>query len=111
MTFAYLNDERLRTIRAAFNGSGKEYTEDIRDLLMTGIAPEYVQKLRNFESNYQQLFGDLERLNSSRQLANGQVPLKLWINNAIEVVFSGQVEEKIFQEAIKETETPADSDD
>jgi|GEM_PF-3256492 len=111
MTFAYLNDDRLRTIRAAFNGSGKEYTEDIRDLLMTGIAPEYVQKLRNFESNYQQLFGDLERLNSRRQLANGQVPLKLWIKNAIEVVFSGLDEEKIFQEAIKETETPADPDD
>jgi hypothetical protein len=51
--------------------------------------------------------GDLHSLNSRQKLTNGQVPLRIWLENAIRVIFSGLPEEQIFKEALTAMETPA----
>jgi len=109
MSFAYLKEERMKAVRKAFMGRGREYEPAIRSLVMADIAPEYVQRLRLFDSNFQQLAGDLDSLNRRQKLSNGTVPLELWLIKAKEVVFSGLPEEEIIQAALNELKTPADT--
>lgn len=82
MPFAHLEDRRIKEIRGFFLLSNASYDGDVRVLLMNGIAAEFVQRLRKFDDNFNQLTGDLNSLNSQKPLRNGSVPLQIWLNNA-----------------------------
>lgn len=102
---AHLKPERITKLRDAFTSAQLPYNEDMRTLLMAGISPQYVQNLREYETNASQLAGDLGTLNTTQLLTDGTVPLNLWLQNAKEH-FSPRMEALIFEQALQEMSQP-----
>jgi hypothetical protein len=101
----YLSDDRRNEILAAFNET-MPYDADLRSLLMAGIDNRFVSTLGNFSRDYYQLVGDLNVLRSTERLADGTVPLAIWLKNAI-AIFSPQMQVKTFHQALDEIQNVA----
>jgi hypothetical protein len=113
MPFAHLKPERVRDIKAAFDNDDP-YDDDVRSLMLKEIQSDYVQGLRVFESNLNQLTGDLTSLNSLPKLKNGQVPFEMWLEKGALDVFAGSPKVTRFETALAELRAgpfqPSDTD-
>jgi hypothetical protein len=111
MPFAHLGDGRIKEIRTFFLLPHASYDGDLRVLLMNGIAAEFVEKLRKFDDNFNQLAGDLISLNSLECLKNGSVPLRIWLDNA-KSQFEHLPQAVLFDDALSDMATgPAERSD
>lgn len=78
-------------------------TSDARDALLQNIHPGFVASLPNRSSPLDQVRSDLEVMNQVPVLADGQVPLQIWLDNAVSRLRqSGRVEVSLFQMASDE---------
>src|SRR5262245_47902513 len=96
----YLSDDRRDEIFAAFDQT-MPYDSDLRSLLMAGIDNRFVSSLGNFSRDFYQLVGDLNVLRSTERLADGTVPLAIWLKNAI-AIFSSLTQVNTFHHALDE---------
>jgi Effector-associated domain 5 len=113
MSFAHLKPERVKEIKAAFDNEDP-YDDDIRNLMLKEIQSDYVQRLRVFDSNLNQLTGDLNSLNSLPKLADGQIPFEKWLEKGVDDVFAGSPKVTRFKAALDELRAgpfqPSDTD-
>jgi endonuclease G len=84
--FSYLTRERINQIKDFFVTTLTAYDREVRPLLLNGIDPRFAGSLRNYPNNDFQLTGDLNTLNSVERLADGSVPLEIWLRNAVELL-------------------------
>jgi hypothetical protein len=73
--------------------------ERYRGVLLAGLAPSFVATLRSGPTASAQLALDLEAMNRVERLADGTVPLQLWLSNAMHL--SGpRREAEVFRRAL-----------
>ena len=96
-----LSAERINEIRQAFHDKGIVYSGEIRQNLLNGIHLDFVARLPVYPGPSYQLLTDLKSLNSTYQLEDGQVPLKVWLENAANL-FANFENGNPFQEALAE---------
>lgn len=101
MAYSSLKAGRIAEIKRAFIDAQVSYNAEARALLLTGINPQFVASLRRFSSDQMQLSGDLNSLNSVERLSDGTVPLKTWLENAVEL-FAPRTQATIFSQALEE---------
>jgi endonuclease G len=103
--FSYFERERLNELKKFFfEEPGTGYDRDVRRLLMNGISPRWVGRLRNFGDDASQLSGDLNSLNTTQRLADGTVPFEIWLRNAADEY--GHLEQgKVFPRLLDELTT------
>jgi endonuclease G len=77
----YFPVPRLREFREAAMSAGVGSPEK-RDLLLAGIDRRITGGLKIFTGPRDQLYGDLVALNSIERVADGSVPLLIWLDNA-----------------------------
>lgn len=82
--WTYLTRERISDIKAFFATANTPYDSDLRTLLLDGINFQYVGQLKRFPNDAFQLSGDLSALNSVERLADGTIPLEVWLRNALD---------------------------
>jgi Effector-associated domain 5/WD domain, G-beta repeat len=70
-----------------------------RTALLAGIAPAYADSLPTDPSPSKQLSLDLEAMNQVEKLADGTVPLRLWLSTALRLT-SVHSESAVFQRAL-----------
>ncbi len=78
---AYLSKETLFTLIQAIVGANMA-THDGREQLLMGIHPGYRASLPTRSDPFNQIWSDLEQMNSAPRLADGEAPLRLWLLNA-----------------------------
>lgn len=88
-----LNIKDIRRLHKLAVGLG---LADNRDALMAGLDGGFVAQLKLTQSPSQQLFQDLDGLNSADELTNGQRPLETWLCNA-ETLVQPKVEARKFR--------------
>src|SRR5690242_8187522 len=71
-----------------------------RDALLGGIGENFVRTLRLTEAPAEQLLSDLHTLNATGELADGSVPLLLWLANAQAITFT-RVESSVFERSLR----------
>lgn len=82
---------------------------DARDTLLAGIDPAFVAVLPVKPSPIQQILSDLHVLNDAEVLADGTVPLQLWLKNAIAIT-EALKEATVFEEfLLNASQTLADT--
>jgi hypothetical protein len=103
----YFERGRLNGLKKFFfEEPGTGYDRAVRRLLMNGINPKWVGRLRNFDDDASQLSGDLNSLNSAQRLADGTVPFEIWLRNAADEY--GHLEQgKVFPRLLDELTTRA----
>jgi endonuclease G, mitochondrial len=99
MTFAYLPDHVLDDVRDAAVSAGF-VTEKRLDDLAAGIAPAFVGMYLDGGSPQGKLLTFTARLNSTRVLLSGEVPLQRWLKNAA-LMSQGLPEELVFRRALE----------
>lgn len=78
--------------------SGGLATADARDLLLATINPGYVVSLPIRSGVLDQILSDLHELNSVERLADGQVPLRIWLENGVQRLRrTSRSEQAVFQ--------------
>src|SRR5262245_42974551 len=77
---AVLSDDQIRRLHTAILTA---HLTDNRKALLGGIDVVFVASLPAAPDPSGQIFSDLSALNAIEQLANGAVPLKIWIENAV----------------------------
>lgn len=77
----------------------------IREQLFLGILRQYVESLPRRDAPADQLHSDLLRMNEDGPLANGTLPLKIWLKNAIERLALQSRERAPFEQALVAVET------
>lgn len=99
MSFSHLKPEKIREIKKFFTDNELEYNAELRSLMLDKINFEYQQGLKNYSTNYYQLSGDLNSLNSLKRLGDETVPLQIWLQNGLDNL--GPLEGKaIFEQSI-----------
>ena len=68
--------------------------------LVAGIPAEFVASLPDAKAAGEQVLTDLDALNTAGALANGSVPLVIWLSNAI-ALSGGRQEARVFEEALE----------
>lgn len=97
----YLASETINALLDAINAANMA-NEDRRGALLHGIDVGYVAKLPRKSSIGDQYESDLEQLNKTRVLANGQVPLEIWLHNARDgLAREGRIQKSIFEDALR----------
>ena len=71
-----------------------------RDPLLAGISPAFTASLPSARAPGEQVLTDLAALNSAGELADGSVPLKIWLKTAVQLC-GGRREEKVFADALE----------
>lgn len=104
--FAYFERERLNELKKFFYDTRTAYNSGKQKLLMNGIDFRWVSDLDEFDDKADQLTGDLYALNTTQRLADGTVPLEIWLRNAADE-FSHLEEGKVFLRALDELTTSA----
>ena len=91
--------------------SGGLATPETREVLLTGINPGYVALLPLRRSPLNQLQSDLVAMNSVPHLTGYEVPLRIWLENAVhQLRRSGRVREQtLFQEVLNKVATKSDA--
>jgi formylglycine-generating enzyme required for sulfatase activity len=76
-------------------------TRDVRESLLAGIHPGYVSTLPERQNIQHQLRSDLDHMNRVDSLERGEVPLKIWLANALHSLkLAGRTEQTLFQQAL-----------
>ena len=95
---ATLSLDRLSRLAQAAESAGLGFP-DQRRLLLHGLPAGFVALMPVLAVPRQQLLADLQRLNTARPLADGTVPLRIWLDNARMLVI-GEPAEGTFTQAL-----------
>jgi endonuclease G, mitochondrial len=99
MTFAYLDDATLREVQLAAIELG--FASDGQLAALTaGISPPFVAAYTQGGNATARLVTLTTRMNTTRVLVSGEVPLTKWLNNAI-LLAAGMPEETVFRDALE----------
>lgn len=100
MTFAYLDDQTLRDVRRAAIELG--FADDDRlPALNDGISRRFVASYTRGANAQDKLITLTGRMNETKALMSGEVPLAKWLNNAISMA-AGAPEEMVFRMALEQ---------
>lgn len=77
-----------------------------RDALLAHISDQFVASLPVAPVPGEQVLMDLDALNAAGELADGSLPLAIWLSNAIPLC-GGRQEEKVFAEALERVQPGA----
>ncbi|ADJ48155.1 serine protease [Amycolatopsis mediterranei S699] len=99
MTFTYLNDAALEEVRRAAIDLGFA-DEQNRLALAAGISRAFVDAFTTGGTGVAKLLTLTSRMNGTRVLLSGEVPLQTWLNNAI-LLSAGTEEELVFRRALE----------
>jgi hypothetical protein len=102
MPFAHLSPQRVSEIRQAFIKERRSYDEGTRALLFEEIDFEFLQRLRTFPFQWNQLGHDLDKLNSYPKQKDGRIPCRLWLKRCLDEIFVNTVHEATFTASIEE---------
>lgn len=95
MDFRYLSPDELNEVVNAAMAAGLA-GQDQRTLLLSSIDRAVVLGLNTLQAPQLQLRSDLVSLNTIERLADGSVPLQLWLSEA-STLTAGRVEEAVFR--------------
>jgi endonuclease G len=99
MTFAHLDDATLREAQQAALDLG--FADDGQlAALAAGISPRFVAAFSVGSSPQAKLITLTTRMNRTKALVSGEVPLAKWLNNAI-LMAAGAPEEAVFRKALE----------
>ena len=107
MAFAYLSPATLDGVRTAVQALGLN-TDGNLDALSAGINPAFVGFAMVGPNPNAKLVTMTSRLNVTRNLVSGEVPLAIWLRNAI-LLAGGSPEETVFRAALAEMSTDGES--
>lgn len=107
MAFAHLSPATLDAVRAAVQSLGLN-TDGNLDALAAGISPAFVGFAMVGPNANAKLLTVTSRMNSTRALVSGEVPLAMWLRNAI-MLGGGSPEELVFRSALAEMSTDGDT--
>lgn len=96
MAFSHLSFEQVSSLYKAALATG---LQDQRGVLLQGISSQWVAGLPVLPAPGPQLLGDLQRMNSLERLADGVVPLEVWLRNA-SLLTADRVENELFAQAL-----------
>lgn len=96
--FSHLPQSRIHSLVTAFSDLQITYDTAARVSFFSGIPASYTALLPIGQPPAIQLLGDLARLNGLERLADGSVPLFVWLMNAA-VLAHGTESEKVFLRA------------
>src|SRR3712207_396341 len=100
MPMMHLSETTLNQVRVAVQELGLN-TDGNLGALNAGINPAFVGSFMVGRSPNAKLLTLTARMNETPRLASGQVPLEIWLNNAI-VLAGGTKQELVFREALAE---------
>ncbi len=99
MTFAYLDDHTLRDIQRTAIDLGFANDSQLA-ALVAGISPAFVGAYTQGGTANAKLLTLTAKMNTTRVLVSGEVPLTKWLNNAI-LMAAGVPEETVFRKALE----------
>lgn len=99
MAFAYLSDDALQAVRMAVMEIGLN-TDDNLAALAAGISPAFVGGNMVGANPNAKLLTITARMNETKNLVGGEVPLAKWLNNAI-LLAGGAPQELVFRDALQ----------
>lgn len=101
-SYAYLSRSTCDALIAAAQGAGM-LTFDVRDYLLSGIAAGFAASLPRKNNILLQFLSDLNELNTVRALEDGEVPLRIWLENGLHwLEQTGRTEQEQFRQALQE---------
>ena len=100
MALLLLHSEIVRLHKAVITAGLAES----RTALLSGIDPHFVAQLASPAVPSERILQDLYAMNTVSELADGSVPLAVWLKNAI-ALSAGRAEAATFQEALHRCET------
>jgi hypothetical protein len=103
MSFQYLSEESLREVRDAVTELGFA-TDANLDSLAAGISPAFIGQAMTGAIPRAKLLTVTEKMNVTRNLVSGQVPLQKWLSNAIELA-GGAQQELVLRKALEQIES------
>ena len=89
-TTTLLTEQRLRDVSDAFQSSVMLYDSNVRMLLLEGIPRSFVAQLAVTPVPAVQLQTDLGTFNNVERLADGTVPMEVWLRNATRLLATSQ---------------------
>lgn len=98
MAFEYLTQSELTEVRNAVQSLGLN-TDGNLDALAAGINPAFIGMAMVGPNPNAKLLTVTARMNTTRNLVSGQIPLSIWLTNAISLA-GGTPEELVFREAL-----------
>lgn len=108
MTFAYLDDPELREVQRAAIELG--FADDGQlSALAAGISPAFVAAWTQGGNAPARLLTLTTRMNTTRVLVSGEVPLTKWLNNAI-LMAAGMPQEMVFRKALEQASVDQELD-
>lgn len=103
--FFYLDAATIAKLVDALIATGMAGNPDTRDDLLNSIHTGYKTDLPNKSSTRHQLESDLEQLNKTQKLDDGQIPLRTWLQNGKRSLErTCRPEASIFNEALQQLE-------
>ncbi|MCE6996316.1 serine protease [Saccharothrix sp. S26] len=99
MTFAHLSPQALAEVRDAAIAAGFADDEQLKVLTST-MSPGFVAVAVQGGNRLARLISLLNRMNATRALASGEVPMWEWLNQAIPLA-GGLPEEMVFRRALE----------
>jgi endonuclease G len=106
----YLNQEEIYQLVDAITSGGLN-NRDARDALLMNINRGLVSNLPERRSISDQVLSDLDELNNIERLAGGEVPLKIWLENAYHRLRrASRAEQEIFEKMLERVAEKADED-
>jgi endonuclease G len=99
MTFAYLDEETLRGVQLAAITVGFASDGQLA-ALSAGISPAFIGTYAVGGTPNARLITLTTKMNTTRALLSGEVPLTKWLNNAI-LLAGGVPEEAVFRKALE----------
>lgn len=99
MVFTYLDDSTLREVQSTAIGLGFA-SESLFAALTSGISPAFVAAYTQGGSSTAKLLTLTDRMNATKVLVSGEVPLTKWLNNAI-LLAAGVPGEAVFRRALE----------
>lgn len=100
MTFAYLDDDTLHDVQRTAIALGFANDSQLAGLA-AGISPAFVGAYTQGGTANAKLLTLTAKMNTTRVLVSGEVPLTKWLNNAI-LMAAGVPEETVFRKALEQ---------
>jgi V8-like Glu-specific endopeptidase len=105
----YLSVDRIHRLEDAILSGGLN-TDDARSALLANINPGYVAMLPRRSTTLDQIASDLNAMNGVPYLMGYEVPLKIWLENAVHRLRrSLRPEQTLFQETLNEVEVKSEA--
>jgi hypothetical protein len=96
----YLTTEEVEEVSNFFDLPNVSYDSGTRAILRANLAGAYRSRMQDFPQPAAQLAADLDFLNTSERLADGTVPLRVWLQNAAEH-FSDETAAVVFRKTLE----------